>query len=300
MQPIITVKDFSLKIGKKQIVEDLSFEVYPGEVFAFLGANGSGKTTTIRTLLGIYQPTKGELLIKGQPYSVERSSMIGYLPEERGIYINNTPYEVMMYFAQLKGVPKATAHKRITAYLERVELADKAKLKVKKLSSGQQQKIQLGTAFINEPELLILNEPTKGFDPVNRELLMDMLEEYNKRGTTIIFITHQMDEVERIADRLAMIKQGKRVLYGTVNNVKAEFGDHTIRLRYEGKLPTNDKLYSITRRELHDAELALAQPDKSNAALQFLVENGVTIERFEVGSPSLESIFIKVSKEDIT
>lgn len=296
--PIVSISDFSLRLGEKQIIDNLSFDVKRGEIFAFLGANGSGKTTTIRTLLGIYQPSQGTLHIDGAPYNVQRSSLIGYLPEERGIYTNNTPLDVMIYFAELKGVTRQEAQKRAMQYLERVGLADKAKLKIKKLSSGQQQKIQLGTAFINRPQLLILDEPTKGFDPVNRVLLMDMLDEYNKQGATIIFITHQMDEVERIADRLVMIKNGRRVLYGDVNQVKAEFGNHTIRLRYDGTLPTNKKLYTITRQEAHDAELTLVSPEAQPHALQFLVDKKVHIERFEVGSPSLESIFVKVYQGD--
>lgn len=223
---IITVQNFSKKFGQTTVISDLSFEVMRGEVFAFLGANGSGKTTTIRTLLGIYEADQGELLINGKKYSQEQSSLLGYLPEERGLYTSSRVLEVLIYFGQLKGLDVKEAKKRALDFLEQVGLLDKQNLHISKLSSGQQQKIQLGITIINRPELLILDEPTKGLDPVNRALFMDILLGLNKQGSTIIFSTHQMDEAERIADRLVMIKKGKRALYGDINEVKSSYGNN--------------------------------------------------------------------------
>lgn len=223
VKPIVHVKDFNLRLGGKQIVNDLSFEVMPGEIFALLGANGSGKTSTIRSLLGIYEATSGELFINGSRYNPERAHLVGYLPEERGLYVRSTAIDVMTYFGELKGMSRSDAHDFSLEYLERVGLADKAKLKVKKLSGGQQQKLQLGVAIINHPKLLILDEPTKGLDPVNRKLLLEIVEEYRAKGTAVIYITHLMEEVERLADRILIIKDGARMAYGTKDELKKTY-----------------------------------------------------------------------------
>ncbi len=227
-RPIVSVKDFGLRLGGKQIVDDLSFEVAAGEIFALLGANGSGKTSTIRALLDIYQPTSGELLVGGERYSPERAHLVGYLPEERGLYVRSTVIDVMTYFGELKGMGRAEAREFSLSYLERVGLADKAKLKVKKLSGGQQQKVQLGVAIINNPQLLILDEPTKGLDPVNRKLLLEIVEEHRAKGTAVIYITHLMEEVERLADKILIIKDGMRKAYGTKDQLKKTYKMKTI------------------------------------------------------------------------
>ncbi len=223
VKPIVSVNNFHLSLGGKEIVKDLSFDVKPGEVFAFLGANGSGKTSTIRCLLGIYQLGEGELLIDGQKYSPEMSNVVGYLPEERGLYTRGKALDTMTYFGELKGMSRSDAREFSLEYLEKVDLSDKAHTKIKKLSGGQQQKVQLGVAIMGNPKLLILDEPTKGLDPVNRVLLMDTVNELRAKGTAIIYITHLMEEVERIADRLIIIRDGKRVAYGSVPEVKQEF-----------------------------------------------------------------------------
>lgn len=221
--PIISIKNFKMDFGNKTVIKDLSFDVKRGEVFGFLGSNGSGKTTTIRSLLGIYQPTDGTLLIDGKPFSVDGSTKLGYLPEERGLYKKESVLDTMLYFGQLKGLTKEEARKRSLEYLERVKLADKASTRLDKLSGGQQQKIQLGITIMNDPDLLILDEPTKGFDPVNRRLLMDIIEEHQNAGATVIFVTHQMEEVERLCDRIILLKDGTSYAYGTIKEVKEKF-----------------------------------------------------------------------------
>lgn len=226
--PIVHVKDFNLRLGGKDIVTDLSFDIQPGEIFALLGANGSGKTSTMRSLLGIYQPTSGDLHVDGARYSPERAHLVGYLPEERGLYVRSTAIDVMTYFGELKGMERSDARDFSLQYLERVGLADKANLKVKKLSGGQQQKLQLGVAIINNPQLLILDEPTKGLDPVNRKLLLEIVEEYRQKGTAVIYITHLMEEVERLADHILIIKNGTRMAYGTKEELKKKFKMKTI------------------------------------------------------------------------
>ncbi len=220
MTNIISIKNFQMKFGKTTVIKDLSFEVKRGETFGFLGSNGSGKTTTIRALLGIYQPTGGELLIDGKPYSVSGGVKLGYLPEERGLYKKESVLDVMTYFGQLKGMSRNEAREASLAYLQRVKLDDKANTRLDKLSGGQQQKIQLGITIMDDPELLILDEPTKGFDPVNRKLLMDIIEEHQAKGATVVMVTHQMEEVERLCDRIILLKDGKAYAYGTVAEVK--------------------------------------------------------------------------------
>ena len=219
----ISIKHFRMDFGNKTIIKDLSFEVIKGEVFGFLGSNGCGKTTTIRALLGLYQPTSGELLINGQPFSVSSGTKLGYLPEERGLYKKESVIDVMVYFGQLKGLTRSDARKRAYDYLERVNLVDKANTRIDKLSGGQQQKIQLGITIIDNPELLILDEPTKGFDPVNRRLLMNIVREHQQNGATIIFVTHQMEEVERLCDRVILLKDGVSYAYGTIAEIKKKF-----------------------------------------------------------------------------
>ncbi len=224
MKSIISIKNFSMQFGKTTVIDDLSFDVKRGETFGFLGSNGSGKTTTIRALLGIYQPTSGELLIDGHPYSVSGKIKLGYLPEERGLYKKESVLDIMTYFGQLKGMSRAVAKQESLAFLRRVKLEDKAATRLDKLSGGQQQKVQLGITVMGDPELLVLDEPTKGFDPVNRKLLMDIIEEHQARGATVVMVTHQMEEVERLCDRIILLKDGRSHAYGTVAEVKKKFG----------------------------------------------------------------------------
>ena len=227
-EAIISIKNFSMKFGNTTVIDNLSFDVKRGETFGLLGSNGSGKTTTIRTLLGIYQATAGELLIDDKPYRVDGGVRLGYLPEERGLYKKEKTIDTMVYFGQLKGMSRSDAHSWSLDYLGRVGLEDKADMRLDKLSGGQQQKIQLGITIMNEPELLILDEPTKGFDPVNRRLLMNIIEDHQKAGATVIFVTHQMEEVERLCDRIILLKDGNAAAYGTVSAVKKKYGGKSL------------------------------------------------------------------------
>ena len=222
MKNVVEVNHFKMVFGDKTVIKDLSFTVKKGEIFGLLGANGSGKTTTIRALLGFYHPTGGELLIEGKKYNPENIEVtVGYLPEERGLYRKETVIDTMVYFGELKGLKNPLEWSQ--KYLARVGLSDKADQKIEKLSSGQQQKIQLGITIMDDPKLLILDEPTKGFDPMNRRLLMEIIEELHKKGTSIIMITHYMDEVEQLCDRALLLKDGVARAYGTIAEIKKEF-----------------------------------------------------------------------------
>lgn len=300
-QNIITIEQFSKSFGNKQVVSDVSFDVKKGEFFAFLGTNGAGKTTTIRTLLGIYTPDNGKLLINGEKYSHQHAGLVGYLPEERGIFLNSQVLETLIYFGQLKNMSFWEAKKWALEYLERIELADKKNLPIKKLSSGQQQKIQFGITLIGDPQLLILDEPTKGFDPLNRQLLFDMLLERKAKGATIMFSTHHMEEAEKYANRILILKQGKVALYGSLESIKKEFSESTLQITFEGILHEHKQLFKITKLqtyngEINQASLLLKKP--TNEVLTHLAGQKLKIIRFEANQASLDEIFIQVAKQE--
>lgn len=292
---IISIKNFKLSFGNKEIIRGLSFNVKKGEIFGFLGSNGSGKTTTIRALLGIYQADSGELLINGEEFSPERVGAIGYLPEERGLYKKEKVIDVMQYFGRLKGLSKKEAQEFSKKYLKRVGLEDKANLKIDKLSGGQQQKIQLGITIMGKPEILILDEPTKGFDPVNRQLLMDIIEEENARGATIMMVTHQMEEVEKICNRALLLKNGKMEAYGTVDEIRNKFGEQRIILEFVGDLPKSDK-FEVIKKEANYAELSLKAD--SQEILEELVSKNLQIINFKVQKSTLNEIFLNIYGEE--
>ncbi len=291
---VISIKDFELSFGSKKIIHGLNFEVKKGEIFGFLGSNGSGKTTTIRALLGIYQADSGELLINGEEFSPEKFGAIGYLPEERGLYKKEKVIDVMQYFGRLKGLSKKEAQEFSKKYLKRVGLEDKANLNIDKLSGGQQQKIQLGITIMGKPDLLILDEPTKGFDPVNRQLLMDIIAEENARGATIVMVTHQMEEVEKICNRALLLKDGKVKAYGTVDEIRNQFGKQRIILEFVGELPKSNK-FEIIKKDANYAELS--PKVDSQEILKELVSNNLQIINFKVQKSTLNEIFLEIYGE---
>lgn len=290
--PLVVVKNFRMAFGKSVVIDDLSFTVEHGETFGFLGSNGSGKTTTIRALLGIYQPSGGSLMINNEPYHVGGKVKLGYLPEERGLYKKESVIDTMTYFGTLKGMDAREAKEWSLDYLKRVGLDDKPNERLDKLSGGQQQKVQLGITIMNDPDILILDEPTKGFDPINRRLLMDIIEEHQQKGATVIFVTHQMEEVERLCDRVLLLKNGKARLYGTIEQVKQEFGDNEIEIVSDYPVPDNPKLYSIKRKE--GSTTILAPKTDAFIVQRSLVAAGVAYRKFEIKRPSLDDIFVQI------
>lgn len=297
---LVTVKNFQMCFGERQVIEDLSFEVGQGEVFGFLGSNGSGKTTTIRALLGIYQPTAGELLIEGKRFAPTMASFLGYLPEERGLYKKETVLNTMVYFGQLKGMSRSEAKAWSSAYLKRVELSDYAGQVLNKLSGGQQQKVQLGVTIMNNPRLLILDEPTKGFDPVNRRLMIDIIQEMAAKGTTVIFITHQMEEVERLCTRILLLKDGKRRLYGSVQDIKCEYGTNTIKIDFNGILKPNESLFSISESTAESAVLLPKNNVASHEIFSYLgTVAGLHVSGFDVELAKLDDIFVQIYHEKL-
>lgn len=295
-QPVIDVRDFGMRFGDLVVIDHLSFDVRPGETFGLLGSNGCGKTTTIRALLGIYEPTAGELLVEGRRFDPALGSRLGYLPEERGLYRKESVLDVMTYFGRLKGLSREQATTWSKDFLERVGLAGHAKVRLDRLSGGQQQKVQLGVTIMNAPSILILDEPTKGFDPVNRRLLMDLVDESRAAGSTVVMVTHQMDEVERLCDRILLLKDGRAEAYGSVTDVQDRFGGRRMRLTFAGTLPASES-YRVAVRERNYAELELGEGVEPGAVVRTLLDAGVQLRGFETARMSLEEIFLKVYGE---
>ncbi len=295
--PVIEVDDFTMTFGDKTVIDGLTFDVRPGETFGLLGSNGSGKTTTIRALLGIYTPTAGRLLVQGRPYDPAVHGGLSYLPEERGLYKKETVIDVMTYFGQLKGLPRAQASAWSLHFLERVDLASHARTRLDKLSGGQQQKVQLGVTVMANPEILILDEPTKGFDPVNRRLLLDIIEDHQRAGATVVMVTHQMEEVERLCDRVLLLKDGRAEAYGTVTEDQEHHGGRMIRPTYAGVQPTSSAYVSETT-EKNYAELSLTSDADAQVVLRQLLDAGVTVRSFEAGLASMEEVFLRIYGAD--
>lgn len=296
--PVVSVESFAMSFGRKEVVKDLSFAVNQGEVFGLLGANGAGKTTTIRTLLALLEPTNGKLLVNGQRYSPALSHTVGYLPEERGLYRNEPVLDTMVYFASLHGLTRDEAKSRSLAYLKRVGLADKAEERLVKLSGGQQQKIQLGVTILHEPSLMILDEPTEALDPVNRSLLMDIISERRSKGATVMLVTHRMEEVEQLCDRILLLKDGQAALYGTIDEVKENFGSQVIALNYSGVLPANDKLFKVVKKLPHHAELEWQNGVSTDEVFRYLANSkDLHITTFDVRRPTLDDIFLALYKD---
>lgn len=295
--PVIDIQSFAMSFGTKEVVKDLSFNVNQGEVFGLLGANGAGKTTTIRALLSLLEPTSGTLLINGKRYNPDMAAVVGYLPEQRGLYRNEPVLDTMVYLAVMHGLNRNEAKKRSLAYLERVGIGDKAYERLSSLSNGQQQKVQLGVTLIHEPSLMILDEPTEALDPVNRSLLMSIINEQRGKGATVMLVTHRMEEVEQLCDRIVLLKDGTSALYGTVDEVKNQFGATVIALAYSGQLPANEKLYKITKQLPHYAELAWQKGIAIDEIFRFLANSdGLHVTTFDVRRPTLNEIFLSLYK----
>jgi ABC-2 type transport system ATP-binding protein len=289
---MIRVENLVKHYARVKAVDGVSFAVDEGEVFGLLGPNGAGKTTIIRTLMDIIKPDSGTIRLMGQPVTEASKAGIGYLPEERGLYKNYRLLECLTYLGALKGMPRQEARQRITLLLERTGLEEYAHRKVKELSKGMTQKAQFLAAIVHDPDLLIMDEPFQGLDPINTDLLKSILLEEQARGKTLILSTHNMNQVEEMCNRILLINHGQAVLYGGLQEIKAGYAEHAVILECD-RLP--DKLAGVQRTEQHNHtyELFLEADAVPQAVLQQLVEAEVTVHRFEVATPPLAEIFIE-------
>ncbi len=276
-------------------VDNVSLNVTRGAVVGVLGPNGAGKTTTIRMLLNIIQPDAGSVSIDGKLFDDAVRNKVGYLPEERGLYRKSKLLNTILYFASLKEIPAAEARKRASTWLERFNLLNYHDRKVEELSKGNQQKVQFIIAVLHDPQLLILDEPFSGLDPLNQVLLKDILLEQKQMGKAIIFSTHQMDQAERLCDSMYLINSGKVVLDGSLREVKNKFGKNAVQLEFEGDGSFLTTLPAVLRAQLYQnyAEILL-KPDITPYDFLRTVSQKLDIRKFEIIQPSLNSIFLEV------
>jgi len=278
--------------GRTQAVQDVSFAVEPEEIFGLLGPNGAGKTTTIRLILDILKPDRGTISVLDGPMTEAKKNRIGYMPEERGLYQEMPLERCLIYLGTLKGLPVAEARHRLGPYLERFDLAPYRNKKVKELSKGMQQKAQIINTILHGPELIIVDEPFAALDPVNTQLVKDLLRELRQHGMTILMSTHQMHQVEELCDRIVLIAQGRNVLYGKLGEIRRRYAGNALLVRAVGELPTLAGVEQISPH--NDAlRLTLAPGVTPQAVLAQLVAQGVPLEKFEVATPTLDEIFIR-------
>ena len=298
-QPTLRLEHVTKKFGAFTAVNDLSLQVRPGRVFGLIGPNGAGKTTTIRMIVNITLPDSGEIELFGQSMSTALQDRIGYLPEERGLYRKMEVGEQLRFFAELKDVRGKEADERINAWLEKLQLKDWKEKRAKDLSKGMQQKVQFITAVIHDPDLLILDEPFSGLDPVNVELMKQTILEKKAAGKTIILSTHQMEIAEKLCDDVCMINKATNVLDGRLREIRRSFARNAVALQIEGGdgLLEDPTLIANVRLNGEDTEVLLAPDANPQTLLKRLVESGAVINKFERIEPSLHDIFIEKVRE---
>jgi ABC-2 type transport system ATP-binding protein len=302
MSYILAVRDIRKTFGSVRAVDGISFSVKRGTITGLLGRNGAGKTTTIRMITGIFLPDSGSIdwlgTSDGQPFR----DRIGYLPEERGLYKQMKIVELLLFLAEIKGKTAAEVRPKIDRWLERFELTDKRDAKVEELSKGNQQKVQLIGTLLHDPELIILDEPQSGLDPVNMVVVRNLLRELCEEGKTILLSTHMMAEAEKMADEIILIHQGQVVLEGALDDVRASYGRNTLHVEFEGDGRFLGELPQVERASIvnNAAELSLAEGSDPQKILEAAVPR-LRVRRFEVAAPSLEEIFIaKVGVETLS
>ena len=274
-------------------VNDLSFTVDPGEILGLIGPNGAGKSTTIKIILDFMKPDSGIVKIFGQPINEALKDQIGYLPEERGLYKRLTAIELILYLASLKGMDKAKAEMKANVLLEQTGMLEYKKRKNKEMSRGMGQLIQFIVTVIHDPELIILDEPFSGLDPVRTETVQNIIGNLRDEGKAIILSTHQMNKVEELCDRVLMINKGRTILYGDLMETRAEFRRNSVLVATDGEL--GDLPGVVDRKFNKDSvELVLAPDTTPQAMLDRLRDRGITINRFEVSTPSLNEIFLNL------
>jgi ABC-2 type transport system ATP-binding protein len=290
-ETVLEIKNLSKAFGSRTVVTDISFNVQRGEIFGFLGPNGSGKTTTIRMALGIIRPDSGSVSILGQDPDRTVLKRVGYLPEDRGLLRKVGVMDIVLYLGRLKGLTRSEAEERGTELLHRVGLYPHRHKKVESLSRGMTQLIQFISAIIHEPEFIILDEPFSGLDPLNVQLMKQMLFEQRERGATIMFSTHIMSDVEELCERVALIADSHLLLYGNLDEIKHNRGASAVRVRAPAIPPLLNTRSSQPRHG--DMEFAIGEGRTSESILKAFLDAGIPVERFELLLPTMNDVFIQ-------
>jgi len=293
----VEVEHISKSFGSTHAVEDISFGVHRGAIFGLLGPNGAGKTTTIRMLLNIFKPDSGTISVLDGPMTEEKKSRIGYMPEERGLYLDISLERCLLYLASLKGIPEQQARARLAEHLERFDLAEYKGKKIKELSKGMQQKAQIIATILHQPELIIIDEPFTALDPLNVLLVKDLLRELHQQGTTIIMSTHQMHQVEELCDCILLINKGRDVLHGRLDEIQQRFTGHAVLVQAEGDLPG---IMGVREILPHNNAVKFILDDRTTPQDVFkaLAASDITLRKFEIAIPSLDEVFIRVVGEE--
>jgi ABC-2 type transport system ATP-binding protein len=293
MSVVLSVRNITKTFGPVRAVDGVSFDVRRGTITGLLGRNGAGKTTSIRMITGIFMPDSGTIEWGGESRGDAFRDRIGYLPEERGLYKQMKVIDHLLFLAEIKGKRGASVRASAEKWLERFELGAKRDSKVEELSKGNQQKVQLVGTLLHEPELIVLDEPQSGLDPVNMVLVRNLLQELKAEGRTILLSTHMMGEAEKMADDIVLVHQGKVVLSGSIDHVRSSFGKNTLQLEFDGDGRFLKDLPAVAGGEVlnNSAELSLADGAEPQSVLEACVSR-IRLRRFEVATPSLEEIFI--------
>jgi ABC-2 type transport system ATP-binding protein len=297
MQDLLRVEHLKKYFANQKAVDDISFTVAPGQIFGLLGPNGAGKTTLIRMITGIFYPDSGSITFQGKPFDpIHDVRHIGYMPEERGLYKKMKIGEHALYLAQLKGLPRPEAMKQVKIWFERLEMQSWWNKKVEDLSKGMSQKLQFVSTVLHEPKLIILDEPFSGLDPVNSNLIKDEIHRLAQNGSTILFSTHRMEQVEEICEHIILVNKGEKILDGTVGAVKEQYKQNHFRLGIPA-LP-DDLLsqapFELIRKGEREQIVQIHEDKTTNDVLQFLLDRSIPIRSFEELLPSLNEIFIRL------
>jgi len=299
MEPILRLEKVVKTYQQTTAVDNVSFNVPKGTIFGMLGPNGAGKTSLIRIITTITRADSGNVWVDGEQIGSATSRQIGYMPEERGLYKKMKVGEQLMYLAQLKGLSKSVAKEKIEAWFTKFDI-DWWDKKVEELSKGMQQKIQFISTVVHEPKILILDEPFSGLDPINTNLIKDEIYQLKEKGTSIIFSTHRMEQVEEVCEHIVLINKGKNILQGEINEVKNRFKENIFEIKYTGELPQSlaakdaaDDGFEIVAQAKNSLKIKTASELDSNKLLSYLLDNGVQISSFQEILPSLNDIFIQ-------
>ena len=296
MDPLLTLSHLKKHYATQKAVDDVSFEIQKGSIFGLLGPNGAGKTTLLRMITGIFYPDGGDIILDGKPFdTINDIQKIGYMPEERGMYKKMKIGEQALYLAQLKGLSKAEATEKIKYWFKKFEMETWWNKKVEDLSKGMSQKLQFVITVLHEPKLIILDEPFSGLDPLNANLIKEEIYTLAKKGATIIFSTHRMEQVEEICDHIILMNLGKKILDGTVADIKQQFKQNSFLIQTDKEVNINpNPIFTIINNGNNKILVKINEGYQSNDVLKYLLQEEVTIVAYNELLPSLNDIFIKL------